>query len=264
MEQSLQVNLEKWRQISKEHFSKITPYYDQGRDFEGKQPWMDEIRRHTVIGKNDWVLDAGSGTGLLAVQFAGQIPGHMLGLEPSWAMLQQALRKQKPANLAWSQGVAETLPLANNSLKAVFLSQVWHHLQNQEQAGREFFRCLQPEGGLFIKTYSHAQIQARWDLRSVFPELMPLMLNIYPDVPDYEALLKGIGFKSVDFQSTLKEDFMLPSQILTIFREKAWSMFSYLSPEGAAESEAQLEALVASGDAPVPYPEVHLLVIALK
>jgi ubiquinone/menaquinone biosynthesis C-methylase UbiE len=259
-----QINLEKWRQISKNHFSKITPYYDQGRDFEGKQPWMDEINHHAPIEKNDWVLDAGSGTGLLAVQFAGQIAGRILGLEPSWAMLQQALRKNQPANLNWAQGAAETLPFANNTLKAVFLSQVWHHLQDQDQAAREFFRCLKPDGGLFIKTYSHAQLQARWDLQFIFPELMPLMLSIYPDVPNYKVLLKSIGFTSVEFQFTHKENFMLPSQILTISREKAWSMFSYLSPEGIAEGEARLEALVASGDLPVPYPEVHLLVIALK
>lgn len=258
------VNLEKWHQVSKDHFSKITPYYDQGRDFEGKQPWMDEIKRHTNLDKGDWVLDAGSGTGLLAVQFAGQIPGRMLGLEPSRAMLQQAQRKTRPANLDWAQGTGEALPLANNTLKAVFLSQVWHHLANQNQAAKEFARCLKPGGGLFIKTYSHAQIKARWDLQEVFQELMPLMLSIYPDVSDYEALLKDVGFKSVEFQTTYKESFMLPSQILKILREKAWSMFSYLSPEGTAESEARLEALVASGDAPVPYPEVHLLVIALK
>jgi ubiquinone/menaquinone biosynthesis C-methylase UbiE len=259
-----QIDLEKWRQISKNHFSRITPYYDQGRDFEGKQPWMEEINQHTSICKDDWVLDAGSGTGLLAVQFAGQISGQLLGLEPSWAMLQQALRKEQPANLAWSQGTAERLPLANNTLKAVFLSQVWHHLQDQDQAGHEFFRCLKPGGGLFIKTYSHAQIQARWDLQFIFPELMPLMLSIYPDVPEYDVLLKNIGFTSVEFQSTQRENFMLPSQTLKIFHEKAWSMFSYLSLEGAAEGKARLEALVASGDKPVPYPEVHLLVIALK
>jgi hypothetical protein len=41
-------------------------------------------------------------------------------------------------------------------------------------------------------------------------------------------------------------------------------MFSYLGPEGSAEGEARLEALVASGDVPVPYPEVHMLVIAIK
>jgi ubiquinone/menaquinone biosynthesis C-methylase UbiE len=264
MAQTSQIDLEKWRQISKNHFSKITSYYDQGRDFEGKQPWMEEINQHTPIGKDDWVLDAGSGTGLLSVQFANQISGRIVGLEPAWAMLQQALRKQQPANLRWLQGISETLPLANHTLKAVFLSQVWHHLQDQEQAGREFFRCLKSGGGLFIKTFSHAQLQARWDLQSIFPELMPLMLKIYPDVPAYESLLKNIGFTSVNFQSTLRENFMLPSQILTILRQKAWSMFSFLSPEGTAEGEARLEALVASGDVAVPYPEVHLLVIALK
>jgi ubiquinone/menaquinone biosynthesis C-methylase UbiE len=259
-----QIDLEKWRQISKAHFSKITSYYDQGRDFEGKQPWMDEINQHTSIGKDDWVLDAGCGTGLLAAQFASQISGRVLGLEPSWAMLQQALQKGKRINLEWSQGISETLPLANSALKAVFLSQVWHHLQNQNQAAGEFFRCLKSGGGLFIKTFSHAQIQARWDLQFIFPELMPLMLNVYPDAPEYERLLKSIGFASVEFQSMHRENFLLPSQLLTILRQKAWSMFSFLSPEGTAEGEARLEALVASGDAPVLYPEVHLLVIALK
>jgi ubiquinone/menaquinone biosynthesis C-methylase UbiE len=259
-----QINLEKWRQVSKAHFSKITPYYDQGREFEKKQFWIEEINQYTSIGEDDWVLDAGSGTGLLAVQFAEQTTGRVLGLEPSWAMLQQALSKERPANLDWLQGISETLPLANNTLRAVFLSQVWHHLQNQNQAAGEFFRCLKSGGGLFIKTYSHAQIQARWDLQFIFPELMPLMLSIYPDSPEYEALLKNAGFASVAFESTHRENFMLPSQILTVLRQKAWSMFSFLSPEGTAEGEARLEALVNSGDAPVPYPEVHLLVIALK
>jgi ubiquinone/menaquinone biosynthesis C-methylase UbiE len=179
-------------------------------------------------------------------------------------MLQQALQKEQPANLSWAQGISETLPLAKNTLKAVFLSQVWHHLQNQDQAGREFFRCLKSGGGLFIKTYSHAQIRARWDLQFIFPELMPLMLNIYPDVLEYESLLKNIGFASIEFQSTSRENFILPSQMLTILRQKAWSMFSFLSPEGTSEGEARLEALVAAGDQPVSHPEIHMLVIALK
>ena len=68
-------------------------------------------------------------------------------------------------------------------------SQVWHHLQIRNQAAGEFFRCLKSGGGLFIKTYSHAQIQSRYDLQFLFPELMPLMLSIYPDVPDYRNLL---------------------------------------------------------------------------
>ncbi len=264
MEQSARINLEKWHRVSREHFSRITPRYDQGREFERKQRWIKEIKNRVRIGEGDWVLDAGSGTGLLSVQFAGQIAGNVLGLDPSRAMLRQALEKNQPRNLAWAQGVSESLPLADETFKVVFLSQVWHHLLDQHRAAREFFRCLKPGGGLFIKTYSHDQIRERWDLRFIFPELMPLMLGIYPDVPDFENLLDATGFGSVKFQTTHRDNFMIPSQVLFFLREKAWSMFSFLSPEGAAEGEARLETLVASGDEPIPFPEVHLLVIALK
>jgi ubiquinone/menaquinone biosynthesis C-methylase UbiE len=264
MTQISEINLEKWHEISRVHFSKITSYYDQGRAFEKGQPWVEEIERHTPVSESDWVLDAGCGTGLFATHFARQMAGHVVGLDPARAMLEQALHKERPVNLHWSQGLAESLPFADGVLQAVFLSQVWHHLNDQERAGREFFRCLKPGGGLYIKTYSHAQLQARWDLREIFPELLPLMLNIYPDLPELNAMLEWIGFTPVTSQSSYKEDFMPPSQLLMLMREKAWSMFSFLSPEGAAEGEARLKSLIVSGDLPVLYPEVHLLVIARR
>lgn len=264
MEQTSTISLEKWRQISKAHFSSITPYYDQGRAFEQGRPWVEEIQRNTPVGELDWVLDVGCGTGLFATEFSRQMKARVIGIDPARAMLRHALKKERPSNLNWSQGAAESLPFANETLQAVFLSQVWHHLIGQEGAGREFLRCLKSGGGLYIKTYSHAQLKARWDLREIFPELMPLMLQIYPDVSHMSTLLKEIGFSSVTTKSTSKEDFMRPSQMLKLMREKAWSMFSFLSPEGIAEGEARLNALIATGDQPVLYPEVHLLVIARR
>ncbi|NOH01933.1 MAG: class I SAM-dependent methyltransferase [Chloroflexi bacterium] len=264
MEQTSNVSLEKWRQVSKEHFSKITPHYDQGRAFEQGQPPVEEIQRHTPVGEADWVLDVGTGTGLFAAHFARQMAGRVAGIDPARSMLRQALHKERTDKLNWLQGLAESLPFADGTLRVVFLSQVWHHLSVQERSGHEFFRCLKPGGGLYIKTYSHAQLKARWDLLEIFPELMPFMLSIYPDVPEMTAMLEGIGFAPVTSKSTFKEGFMRPSQMLTLMREKAWSMFSFLSPEGAAEGEARLESLAASGDQPVFYPEVHLLVVARR
>ena len=264
MTQTSEISLEKWHEISKEHFSHITPYYDQGRAFEKGQPWVEEIQRHTPVATPDWVLDFGCGTGLFATYFASQMAGHVLGMDPARPMLRQAIRKDHADNLNWVQGPAEVLPLAEGSLQAIFLSQVWHHLDDQEAAGREFFRCLKPGGGLYIKTYSHEQLKARWDLQEIFPELLPLMLNIYPDLPELSSLLEQIGFSPVTFMSTYQEDYMRPSQMLTLMHDKAWSMFSFLSPAGAAEGEARLNALVAAGDLSVLYPEVHLLVIARR
>lgn len=264
MRQTSKFDLEKWRQVSREHFSRITPHYDEGRKFEGEQRWLKEIKRRVSLEDGDWTLDAGSGTGLLSVKFGEQIRGRVLGLDPSTAMLQQARQRQKPGNVFWAQGVSEALPFAGEALKAVFLSQVWHHLRSPQEAAREFFRCLKNGGGLFVKTYSHKQIRARWDLQVVFPELMPLLLGIYPDKRDLKLLLKKTGFRSVEFQSSQRENYIRPSQLLVFLREKTWSMFSFLSRQAAAAGEARLEALAADGDAPVPYPEFELLVIALK
>lgn len=264
MRQTPKFDLERWLWVSQEHFSRITPRYDEGRKFEGEGRWLEEIKRRVSLNDGDWTLDAGSGSGLLSVKFGEQIQGRVLGLEPSTSMLQQARQRKKPVNVFWTQGVSEALPLAGESLKAVFLSQVWHHLRSPQEAAREFYRCLQSGGGLFIKTYSHDQIRARWDLQVVFPELTPLMLGIYPDKQDFELLLKEAGFRSVEFLDSQRENFIRPSQLLVFLREKAWSMFSFLTPQQAAAGEARLEALTASGDAPVPYPEFESLVIALK
>lgn len=254
--------MEEWLQISKNHFSKITPHYDQGRAFEQGQSWAQEIQRYTLIKEADWVVDLGCGTGLLTTHFAGQLPGQVVGIEPSRAMLQQALQKERPANLHWLQGTAESLPVADRSVKAIFLSQVWHHLPDPERTAREMFRCLEPGGSLYIKTFSHEQIKARWDLREIFPELMPFMLEIYPDFSVIRALLKEVGFSEILSKSYYKDDAMHPSHMLSLMRQKAWSMFSFLSPEGSAEGEARLNTLISAGDQPVPYPEIHLLVIA--
>ena len=264
MRRSSTINLEKWRQVSKDHFSKITSYYDQGRAFETSKPWVEEIQKNTPVSPTDWVLDAGCGTGLFATQFAEQMAGQVIGVDPSRAMLHQARVKDGAANLSWAQGSAESLPFKDGFLQAAFLSQVWHHLAEQEQAAREFFRCLKPGGGLYIKTFSHAQLQERWDLKEIFPELMSFMLRIYPDIPELSALLEGVGFSPVTAKATYKEDFMLPSQMLKVMQEKAWSMFSFLSPEGEAQGEARLKSLIEAGDQPVLYPEVHLLVIARR
>ena len=264
MAQIASFSLEKWHQVSRVHFSKITPYYDQGRAFENSKPWVKKMQQHTPVSVTDWVLDAGCGTGLFANPFARQMAGQVLGIDPAFAMLKQAAYKERTPNLSWSQGMAEYLPLADEVLRVIFLSQVWHHLKDQEKACREFFRCLKPGGGLYIKTYSHAQLKKRWDITEIFPELLPLMLSIYPDVPELSALMEKVGFSAVTSKSTYKEDFMRPSQLLKVMREKAWSMFSFLSPEGAAEGEARLEALIDRGDEPVLYPEVHLLLISQK
>ena len=163
------------------------------------------------------------------------------------------------------QGQGESLPFADGTFKAIFLSQVWHHLIDEQTAAREFFRVLQPGGGVFVKTYSHDQIRARWDLKDIFPELLDFMLDIYPDIPDFEQIFTQTGFGRVESQPYRKDDTMLPSQLLKVADERLWSMFSFISEEGRQSGMDTLKDLIDStNDTPVPYDEIHLLVSAYK
>jgi ubiquinone/menaquinone biosynthesis C-methylase UbiE len=172
---------------------------------------------------------------------------------------------QTDSTARWAQGRSEELCFRAATFQAIFLSQVWHHLENSAQAACEFQRVLKPGGGLFIKTYSHAQLRERWDLTAVFPELLPFMLGIYPDTPELTSLLCDTGFKRVWHKSYRKDENLRPSALLHVAEEKLWSMFAYLSEEGRARGIAYLRRLIAeTSDAPIPSAEVHLLVCAEK
>ncbi len=257
------VNPAQWRRISQAHFARVAPGYDAGRTFEQGEFWARELATRVPLGTGERLLDVGCGTGLFATSFAQALPCTIVGIDLSPAMLAAAQAKTRAIHFA--QGRGEALCFVDQSFQAIFLSQVWHHLENSAQAAREFYRTLKPGGGLFIKTFSHAQLRARWDLIQVFPELLTFMLDIYPDVAELEALLSGLGFATTGHQTYSKDETLRPSALLQIATAKLWSMFAYLGDAELERGTTYLRELIAAThDAPISYPEYHCLVYALK
>lgn len=258
------VDRTKWQRVSRAHFQRVSQQYNTGREFEQGTFWAQEIASQVTLSENDWLLDIGCGTGLFTIPFARVLPCRVVGLDLSAAMLAEAKSNAAHGN-HWLQGGAERLSFGANVFRAVFLSQVWHHLENSGQAACEFYRVLKPGGKLFIKTFSHAQLCARWDLTTVFPELLPFMLGIYPDTLELAALLHAAGFGRVSHQCYHKDEDLKPSELLYIAQAKLWSMFAYLEEAGRARGMAYLRRLIdETNDAPVPSAELHLLVCAEK
>jgi ubiquinone/menaquinone biosynthesis C-methylase UbiE len=258
-----EIDRQKWLDISKQHFARIIPSYDAGRAFERSLFWAKELQAHVTLGPGDRLLDVGCGTGLFTTAFASSLPGPVIGIDPSPVMLSQAIRRNGHASVQWMLGQAEKLPFHEQGFQAIFLSQVWHHLEDDRSAAIEFRRILRPGGVLFIKTFAPEQILGRWLLQAVFPELLPLMLTIYPSSDQIADLLKYCGFEEVCFQHYWKENLVRPSKLIEFVNENVWSMFSFLTPEGRQAGLSILEQLAAeTGDEPVSDPEVHLLVVA--
>lgn len=260
-------NRAKWYTLSREHFRKVAQKYDGGRALKQLQGdfWAQEIAANVTLSSQARLLDVGCGTGLLTLPIAQALPCWVYGVEPSAAMLSQARAHPESARVRWVQGQAEQIAFSSESVGAIFISQVWHHLDDGLAVAREFYRLLQPGGVLFIKTFSHAQLRTRWDITKVFPTLLAFMLDIYPDISQFESILHQAGFPQVDNRSYQKDAALRPSELLRIAEDKAWSMFSYLSEEEYQRGKTLLrQQITETNDAPVAYPEFHLLVIARK
>src|ERR1700744_2513369 len=127
--------------------------------------YYDTVNRIFSLGSGNWyrrrcllraglkpgqtVLDVAIGTGLIA-QAALPIVGarnKIIGLDLSEAMLEAARRK---LDIPLIQGMAEALPLADESVDFVVMGYAIRHIADLESCFREFKRVLRRDGTLLL------------------------------------------------------------------------------------------------------------------
>ena len=96
----------------------------------------------------------------------------VVGVEPSEAMLTVAGAEAMP-DVEWMLGAAEDIPLENGSVGLVFMSQVFHHLREPQEALREIHRVLTPGGCLIIRNGTEENNEETEWLRC-FPEALEI------------------------------------------------------------------------------------------
>ena len=142
--------------------------------------WLEAVA--AVVRKDEIkkILDLGCGTGRFTASLSEAFDCPVIGVEPSAAMLDVAKStlSEPPAiaggslpqrhsnldsssfssqhpnlhfNIEWKQAAAENLPLEDEAVDLVFMSQVFHHLAEPAQALKEINRVLTPGGYLTIR-----------------------------------------------------------------------------------------------------------------
>jgi len=117
---------------------------------ETKAFWMDSLKAVLPQAPVGRCLDLGCGTGRFTAVLAQAFACPVVGVEPSEAMLAVARAEAIP-DVEWKQGTAEEIPLENGSVGLVFMSQVFHHLNQPQEALWEVNRVLTPGGCLVIR-----------------------------------------------------------------------------------------------------------------
>jgi len=138
------------------------------------------------------VVDVGCGWGRsltkLHTRFA---PQRLIGLDIDAAMLEAAAKEVAAADIKAEliQCSSADMPLDDNSVDLLFCHQTFHHLIEQEEAIREFFRVLKP-GGILLFAESTKRYIHSWIIRLLFRHPM----QVQKTADEYLALVRSAGF----------------------------------------------------------------------
>jgi len=128
--------------------------YDKARALpdETVRLWMETISRYVPRESMKTIIDVGCGTGRFTNVLSTYFSARVLGIDPSVKMLVTAKQISSSPAVEFIRGVAESIPLVEEVADLVFLSMVYHHIQDKDRAAIEFNRILKKGGFLCIRT----------------------------------------------------------------------------------------------------------------
>lgn len=130
--------------------------YDSARNLpsQTKTVWLEALASSIPIHEINKILDLGCGTGRFTAALGETFGCQVVGVDPSAAMLDVAKSRSGSngqPHIEWTQGAAEDIPLENEAVDLVFMSQLFHHLPQPQQALAEIHRVLSTTGYLAIR-----------------------------------------------------------------------------------------------------------------
>jgi ubiquinone/menaquinone biosynthesis C-methylase UbiE len=219
----------------------IASNYDRGRDHgpEFLDLWMNVVSAHVKDQNIKTILDLGCGTGRFTEGLQARFDAEVIGVDPSKKMLARARGKQRNDRIRYELGRAESIPLPDSSVDLIFISMIFHHLEDSALAARECRRVLRDEGTVFLRTGTRERI-ASYPYVDFFPASQRILEEVLPTDAFSREVFETAGFQTVSVELVIQE--VAPSY--TAYAEKlaagADSILASLSP---SDFEAGMTAL---------------------
>jgi ubiquinone/menaquinone biosynthesis C-methylase UbiE len=170
----------------------------------------------------------------------------VVAVEPSPVMIAQRGPDAAPA----LEGVAEALPLDDNSVDAAMGVLTIHHWPDLEAGLAEMRRVARRRIVLLtIDTEKNSEI---WTLSEYFPEAMALERELMPSLASLESSLPGATVEAVPAPSRCRDEFTSalwdrPERFLDPDLLRGSSLWHHLSPATIARGQERLRADLESG-----------------
>lgn len=218
------------------HSYRLSARHARGQD-------LDRLLAHLDPPEGGQALDLATGAGHVAVRLAGA-GLRVTALDPTAAMLDEAreLARERGAEVAFVQTVAEHLPFADDTFDVAVCRRAAHHFSDLAQALSEAARVLKPGGFLGISDMT-APREAMPDLNRI--EQIRDPSHVQARTPDeWVGLLLGAGLRlqvlEVLVEPMTPEEWLSPvtpeepegAQALLQIHEFEEPTRSMLTPEG--------------------------------
>ena len=190
-----------------ENYQNVSLFYENTRTAVG----VDIIRNHLENGElpinKQLLVDAGCGTGLYSAALVNHVR-KIEAIDLNAGMLKIAKEKmnseEKKGLINFYISSIDSLPLDNDSVDAVMINQVLHHLPDNSTGGwahhekvfREFWRVLKSGGMLIINSCSPEQIECGFWFYNLIPEAKQKMTQKVINLSDLNNLLRNCGFSN--------------------------------------------------------------------
>ena len=185
----------------------IAHKYDAARQLPAAtlRLWLDAIARHVRPAVIDTIVDVGCGTGRFSAALADRFHARVIGIDPSRTMLQQGINHVSHPEVCFREGEAEHLPVDDAAASLVFLSMVYHHLNDLHAAVREFRRVLRRDGLLVIRNSTRDTLDDVPYLH-YFPGAKSFNKQRFPSRHEIITTMQAHGFSLLALE-TVKQEF---------------------------------------------------------
>ena len=134
-----------------DYFDRLAPNWDKEVSQE-RLECLSNIVKELYIKPGDWVLDIGSGTGILLPFLITAVgnKGKILALDFSTKMLRQARAKGFQPTVAYIQADVTAIPLPNGCVNLAICNSAFPHFSDKAEALKEIARVIKNNGRLVI------------------------------------------------------------------------------------------------------------------
>jgi ubiquinone/menaquinone biosynthesis C-methylase UbiE len=143
----------------KDFFDHHASSWDAQRHYEGQEEHLSCVVESFGLSEGDYVLDVGTGTGVLLPFIRGSIGprGRLIAMDFSFRMLAEVKRRPFPKTEALINASVEAIPFQSNEFDEITCFSSFPHFPNKAKALLEMVRVLKPGGVLSIAHLKSAE-----------------------------------------------------------------------------------------------------------